>query len=753
MTDVKRIAPEGSEQLDLQEYAEQAYLDYSMYVVLDRALPSVTDGLKPVQRRIVYAMSELGLAAGSKPKKSARTIGDVIGKFHPHGDSACYEAMVLMAQDFSFRYPLVDGQGNFGSADDPRSFAAMRYTEARLTPYAKSLLQELDQGTVEWRPNFDGTLREPANLPARLPNALLNGASGIAVGMSTDIPPHNLSEVVEACIHLLEHPEADAQALCALVPGPDFPGGAEIITPHDELLEMYRNGFGSVRLRARYGVETGNIVITHLPHQVSPARIAEQIAQQMQAKRLPMIEDLRDESDHEFATRLVIVPRSNRVEIEPLMSHLFASTDLEKNVRVNMSLIGNDGLPAVKPLVALLAEWLVFRKDTVRRRLNHQLQKVMQRLEVLDGLLIAFLNIDEVIAVIRSFDEPKPELMRRFGLNEVQADAVLDIKLRHLAKLEEMKLKAEQGALQQQGKELQAVLGSARLLRQLVVDELRADAELYADARRSPMVLREPSRMFDKTRNISSEPVTVVLSKRGWVRAGKGHELDVMGLNYRGDDGYLAAAQGRNQQTAIFLDNAGRSYSVLAHELPSARSQGEPLSSRFSVTDGTEFVGVWLGPEQQVVVVASDAGYGFRTRLGELRSRSRNGKQILSLPVLARALAPATLVDAQSDQLACLTTDGYFLVFPVSELPMLAKGRGNKLINIPADRLKSGLERLLAVAVVPVGKHCLVHAGQRYLRLKAADLSVYGGTRARRGKRLPRGFRRVDGLSVVAPGD
>lgn len=749
MTTLTPIAPSGVEQMAMRDYAERAYLDYSMYVVLDRALPNITDGLKPVQRRIVYAMSELGLNANAKHKKSARTIGDVIGKFHPHGDSACYEAMVLMAQSFSYRYPLVDGQGNFGSSDDPKSFAAMRYTESRLTGYARTLLEELGQGTVDWGPNFDGTMNEPLVLPARLPNVLLNGGSGIAVGMSTDIPPHNLREVVKACIHLLKHPEASLDTLMRHLPGPDYPTEAEIISPYEDIRRIYETGNGSLRARAIYKRENDQIVITALPYHVSPAKVAEQIASQMRAKKLPMVEDLRDEGDHESPTRLVILPRSRRVDVDALMTHLFATTDLEKSYRVNLNVIGVDGLPQVKGLRSLLNEWLGWRLLTIRRRLEHRLGKVRDRLEVLAGLLIAYLNIDEVIAIIRHEEHPKAELIKRFALTEVQAEAILNLRLRNLSQLEEFKIRGEQEALEEERQTLEALLASEERMKALLTDELRADAATYGDERRSPLQEREAAKAFDKTQLIPSEPVTVVLSQKGWARAAKGHDVDAERLSYRGDDSFFAAATGRSQQQAVFLEGSGRSYSCLAHELPSARSQGEPLTGRFTVPAPARWVGVLLGAEEQTVLLATTGNHGFITRLSELHARGKNGKQTISVPEGADILPPRLVGDRDKDWLVCLSSAGYLLVFPVEELPELAKGKGNRLMGIPSAKLKSGEEVLRDVVVVPEGGECLVHAGQRYLRLRRSDLEAYTGQRARRGRQLPRGFQRVDRLEVV----
>ena len=744
----ENYTPEGIERLRLSEFTEKAYLDYSMYVILDRALPHIGDGLKPVQRRIVYAMSELGLSAASKHKKSARTVGDVLGKFHPHGDTACYEAMVLMAQSFSYRYPLIDGQGNWGSPDDPKSFAAMRYTEAKLTAYAKVLLSELGQGTVDWAANFDGTLKEPSLLPARLPNVLLNGASGIAVGMATDIPPHNLREVVSACIRLIESPKTTLEELCEHIPGPDYPTDAEIITPREDLLKIYQNGKGSVRARARWEREDGNIVVSALPHQVSGNKILEQIAAQMRGKKLPWIEDLRDESDHENPTRLVIVPRSNRVDVERLMSHLFATTDLERAYRVNLNLIGLDGRPQVKDLRMILKEWLEFRFTTVRRRLQHRLNKVLDRLHLLDGLLIAFLNIDEVIHIIRTEDEPKPVLMARFDLTEVQADYVLDTKLRQLARLEEMKIRAEQEALAEERDYLEKTLGSKQRMKTLVRKELEADAKEYGDARRSPLVAREAASAMDESELTPSEPVTVVLSEKGWVRAAKGHEIDAAGLNYKAGDGYRDAVCLRSNQTAIFLDSSGRSYSLLAHTLPSARGQGEPLTGRFSPPDGSHFVSALGGEPEQRWLLASDAGYGFVTQAKNLAANKKAGKSVLTLPKGARVLKAQAVTDPHTDRVVAVTNEGRMLVIPLSDLPEMMRGKGNKIIGIPAKRVAAREEFVVAMLVVPEGGKVRLLSGKRYLNLKAADLNAYEGERGRRGNKLPRGFQKVDGLEL-----
>ncbi len=738
------------EQIPLKDYAERAYLDYSMYVVLDRALPFVGDGLKPVQRRIVYAMSELGLDAASKPKKSARTVGDVIGKFHPHGDSACYEAMVLMAQPFSYRYPLIDGQGNFGSTDDPKSFAAMRYTESKLTPIAELLLEELGQGTVDFVPNFDGTLKEPSWLPARIPHVLLNGSTGIAVGMATDIPPHNLREVTSACIRLLDDPEASIADLCEHVRGPDFPTAAEIITPANELAALYATGNGSVRCRAIYVKEDGNVVITALPHQVSPSKIAEQIATQMRAKKLPMLEDIRDESDHENPVRLVLFPRSNRVDLDEMMTHLFATTDLEKSYRVNLNMIGLDGKPQVKNLKQILSEWLRFRADTVTRRLQHRLAKVERRLHLLEGLRVAYLNLDEVIRIIRTEDDPKSALIARFKLSEEQADYILETRLRQLARLEEMKINEERDQLEEERARINVILGSKARLKTLIKDELKADAKKYGDERRSPLVERAAAQALDETALVASEPVTVVLSSKGWVRSAKGHDVVARDLSYREGDSFLASAQGRTTQQAAFIDSTGRSYSTPAHTLPSARGNGEPLTGRFTLPAGARFETVAIADASAKLVLASDFGYGFVTRFEALIANKKAGKQILNLEDKARVLAPAAVADSARDRIVVVTNAGHILMFSVADLPELDKGgKGNKLIEIPKAKLAEG-ERVSGIAVVAEGKgEVTLYAGQRKLILKWNDLVEYGGARAARGGLLPRGLQRVERIETT----
>ena len=740
---------DGVERQPLKTFTEKAYLEYSMYVILDRALPQLADGLKPVQRRIVYAMSELGLSAGSKHKKSARTIGDVIGKFHPHGDSAAYEAMVHMAQDFSYRYPLIDGQGNFGSTDDPKSFAAMRYTESRLRPYAETLLAELGQGTVEWTANFDGTLEEPALLPARLPNVLLNGATGIAVGMATDIPPHNLREVANACIKLLDEPQATLRDLLKLVQGPDLPTGAEIVTPKSELRSMYETGTGSFRARAVYEVGDGEVIITALPYQVSGSKIQEQVAAQIRAKKLPMVENVRDESDHEDPTRIVLELRSNRVDAEQVMTHLFATTDLERSYRVNINVITLDGRPQVMGLLELLTEWLSYRTRTVTRRLEYRLGKVTARLHILDGLLIAFLNLDEVIRIVRTEDEPKAVLMARFALSAEQAEAILETKLRHLARLEEMKIRGEQAELAAERDDLAATLGSPRKMTALIRAELLADAEKYGDKRRSKIVERAAAQAIDETELVVAEPVTVVLSTAGWVRQAKGHDIDPRTLSYKTGDGFQSAARGKSTQQAVFLDSTGRTYCLPTHQLPSARGQGEPLSGRVDPPDGAAFAGVLLGEAEDRWLLASDAGYGFIARLGDLYGRNRAGKAVLSVPDGARALPPVAVPDRDGVLVAVATGEGRLLAFPASDVPELAKGRGNKLFNIPAARAAAREELVVGLAVLAAGDKLRIVCGDRHMTLSFAELKDYRGERAQRGALLPKNYRRVTGLELA----
>jgi len=738
------------EGIPMAAFTEKSYLDYSMYVVLDRALPNICDGLKPVQRRIIYAMSELGLSAAAKFKKSARTVGDVLGKFHPHGDSACYEAMVLMAQPFSYRYPLIDGQGNWGSPDDPKSFAAMRYTESRLTHFAQALLAELEQGTVEWVPNFDGTLQEPKIMPARLPHVLLNGTTGIAVGMATDIPPHNVREVTAACLHLLDKPDASVKELMKHVRGPDYPTEAEIVTGKADIRSIYETGGGTIRCRATWEREDNLIVIIALPHQVSPAKVLEQIAQQMQQKKLPMVEDLRDESDHENPTRLVIVPRSNRVDPVELMDHLFATTDLERSYRVNMNMIGLDGRPRVYNLKDLLAEWLEFRIETVRRRLQHRLDKVNHRLHILDGMLIAYLNLDEVIRIIRSEDEPKPKLMKRFKLSEEQTEAILETKLRHLAKLEEMKIKGEQKELAKEKSDLEKILGSRQKLRARVREELTEDAEEFGDQRRSPLKERETAKAIDVTQLLPAEPITVVLSDKGWVRAAKGHEVDARSLEYKMGDQFLQAARGRTNETATFMDSTGRTYSLPAHKLPSARGHGEPLSASFNPPPGATWSGVMMGNPEDLYLIASDAGYGLVVKLGDLLTDRRAGKAVLKVPKGAKALPPQRVMAYQDDWLAAVTNTGRMIVFAVGDLPQMEKGKGDKILGIPGAKVQKREEYLIGIAVFKEGQQLMLRTGKGELKLRSGnDIDQYVSERALRGSKLPRGHQEVKEIEAV----
>ena len=737
------------EQLSLRDYAEKAYLDYSMYVILDRALPHIGDGLKPVQRRIVYAMSELGLKATAKYKKSARTVGDVIGKFHPHGDSAAYEAMVLMAQDFSYRYPLIDGQGNWGSPDDPKSFAAMRYTESRLTPYAEVLLSELGQGTVDWQPNFDGTLEEPTVLPAQVPNLLLNGTTGIAVGMATDIPPHNLNEVVSATIHLLESPKATVEDLCKHIQGPDFPTEAEIITPEEELRALYETGRGALRVRAAYQIEDGAVVIHALPYQVSGAKVLEQIAAQMQARKLPMVSDLRDESDHEHPTRLVLVPRSNRIDLDDVMRHLFATTDLERTYRVNFNVIGIDGRPAVKSLVTILKEWLAFRKATVKRRLEYRLERVERRIHILEGYLVAFLNIDEVIRIIREEDEPKAVLMKTFKISDVQAEAILDLKLRNLAKLEEMKIRGEQDELAEERDSLKKTLGSDARLKTLIKRELKAVVEAHGDTRRSPIEQRDEAKAFSELELTSADPLTIVLSEKGWIRAAKGHDIDPASLSYKSGDGFRFAARGKSNLPTVVLDSTGRAYTLPTHQLPSARGQGEPLTGRINPPSGATFEGLITGAEADRFLLASDAGYGFVVQFAQLQTKNKAGKAVLTLPKNARVLSPAVISQEADSLVVVATNEGRMLVFPLAELPELARGKGNKLIGIPSARAAAREEFVAGLCVVSEGDTLQVTSGGHYRNFKWSELEHFRGERGRRGSKLPKGYQRVTRLEVV----
>ena len=740
---------EGVEQQPLRVFTEKAYLDYSMYVILDRALPHIGDGLKPVQRRIIYAMSELGLSASSKHKKSARTVGDVLGKFHPHGDSACYEAMVLMAQNFSYRYPLIDGQGNFGSPDDPKSFAAMRYTESRLSAVAKILLQELGQGTVDWVANFDGTMQEPSLLPARLPHILLNGTTGIAVGMATDLPPHNLREVASACIRLLENSRSSLDELLEHIKGPDYPTEAEVITPQAELQSMYETGHGSIRMRAVYEREDSDIIITALPHQVSGARVLEQIAQQMLAKKLPMVDDLRDESDHENPTRLVIVPRSNRVDVDLIMGHLFATTDLEKTYRVNMNVIGTNGRPQVKNLKQILQEWIAFRVATVRRRLEWRLDKVDKRLHVLEGLLIAFLNLDEVIRIVRYEDEPKAKLIETFKISDIQAEAILETKLRNLAKLEEMKIREEQQALSQEKKDLEKLLGSERRIKTLIKNEIIEDAEAYGDDRRSPITSREAARALDETDLVPSEALTVVLSAKGWVRAAKGHEIDARGLSYKSGDSFQGLAQGKSNQSVVFIDSHGRSYALSAHSLPSARGQGEPLTGRFKPAAGAEFISCLMARNDDLYLLSTSHGYGFVCRFEDMLTRSKNGKALISISKGASLLPAIAINDIKNDVIASITSDGYIGLLDLKSVPQLTRGKGNKILGIPPKRLKAGEELVSFTVCLSEKQKLVVHSGKKYKSMNLRELEEYRIERGKRGRKLPRGYQKVTAVEVV----
>ena len=731
---------EGVEQMPIKRFTEDAYLNYSMYVIMDRALPFIGDGLKPVQRRIIYAMSELGLNASAKYKKSARTAGDVLGKFHPHGDSACYEAMVLMAQPFSYRYPLIDGQGNWGAPDDPKSFAAMRYTESKLSKMAEVLLGELGQGTVDYQPNFDGTLEEPKYLPARLPHILLNGTMGIAVGMATDIPPHNLNELADACVMLLDNPKAGLADLLEVVQGPDYPTEAEIITPKADIAKMYEQGKGSIKMRATWRKEDGEIVITALPHQASPSKVIEQIATQMRNKKLPMVDDIRDESDHENPIRLVIVPRSNRIDFDGLMDHLFATTDLEKNYRVNMNMLGLDGKPAVKNLVEILTEWLSFRRTTVTRRLNYRLDKILNRLHILDGLMIAYLNIDEVIEIIRNEDDPKAELMARFNLSEIQAEAILNLRLRHLAKLEEHALQAEKNQLEKERDELQLTLSSERRLNTLIKKEIQADAKTFASPRRSPLVERAEAKAISESELTPTEDVTVILSEKGWVRCAKGHDIDVQALSYRAGDGYLAHVRGRSNQPVVFLDSTGRAYTLDANSLPSARSQGEPITGKISLPEGATVQHVLMANMDAQILMASDSGYGFICQFEDLVSRNKAGKAVISLTENAQVLAPQYIEANEDISLVAMSNVGRMLVFPITELPTLSKGKGNKIINISAAAAKAGTELLTRLLLIKPTSSLVFISGKRKITLKPSDIDNYRGERARKGSQLVRGL-------------
>jgi len=735
------MSQNGIERQSVGVYSERAYLDYSMYVILDRALPFIGDGLKPVQRRIIYAMSELGLKSTAKFKKSARTVGDVLGKFHPHGDSACYEAMVLMAQPFSYRYPFIDGQGNWGAPDDPKSFAAMRYTESKLSPYADLLLSEINLGTVNWTDNFDGTIQEPKQLPAQIPNLLLNGTSGIAVGMATDMPPHNLIEVVTACIQLLERPSTDLDALLKILPAPDYPTNAYIVSTKNELRQIYETGNGSVKMRASYIKEDGEIIVEALPYQTSGAKVVAQIATQMRNKKLPLVEDLRDESDHENPTRIVIVPRSNRVDCEQLMLHLFATTDLEKNYRVNMNVIGLDGKPQVKPLIPLLKEWLQFRTQVVVNRLEFRLNKILERLHILEGLLVAYLNIDEVIAIIRREEKPKPVLIKRFKLSEIQTEAILELKLRHLAKLEEIKIKNEEKLLEKERKTIELLLSSETRLKTFIKKELRVIVEEFGDKRRCQIISDVPTaQAFNDQDMVPAENVTVVLSEKGWVKAAKGHEIDPISLNYKAGDTYLQDAKGKSNKMAFFIDSTGRSYTLLASSFPSARGQGEPLTGRLTPPIGAEFIDLVMGDDDQLVLLASDVGYGFISNLGNLKSKTKSGKNTITLPSKSKVMKIVLVEDLESQYVAVATNRGRLLIFPIAELPLLSKGKGNKLIQIPATDLTARKELVAGLCALNETQKLRVYYGKRKPIYKPEDWIHFISHRARRGKELRPGY-------------
>ncbi|WP_168381995.1 DNA topoisomerase IV subunit A [Acinetobacter indicus] len=734
------LAHHATENRSVAEFTEQAYLSYAMYVIMDRALPHISDGLKPVQRRIVYAMSELGLKPSSKPKKSARTVGDVLGKYHPHGDSACYEAMVLMAQPFSYRYPFIEGQGNWGSPDDPKSFAAMRYTEAKLSAYSDLLLSELGQGTCDWQDNFDGSLKEPVTLPARVPNILLNGTTGIAVGMATDIPPHNLREIIKGTIALIRNPNLSDSKVAEYIPGPDLPTRAEVITPPDELLKIQTTGRGSYRMRAVYTIEKNEIVISDLPYQVSGSKVITQIADQMQAKKLPLVTDVRDESDHKNPTRLVIVLRSNRIDADAVMSHLFATTDLESSYRVNMNMIGADGRPQVKSIRQILLEWIEIRKHTVTRRLQYHLNKIEKRLHILAGLLIAYLDIDTVIRIIREEDHPKAELMAHFGIDEIQAEAILELKLRHLARLEEMEIRREQEELEAKAATIREQLANPESLKNLIITELKDDAKKFGDDRRSPIVQRAEATAINEQDMLPADPVTVVLSEAGWIRCAKGHDVDAENLNFRAGDQYLSHAQGKSNQRAYVLDDTGRSYGVAINSLPSARGLGEPLSSRLSPASGVGFKQVFVAEDQAEILVMSSKGYGFKTQAKQLDTNAKAGKAFLSLSEGASVMNLQTI--EQFSHVALLSSAGRLLIVDLAELPVLNKGKGNKLIQLePKDQIVS-------MTMLNLGEIIQVFAGQQQLKLKGDDLQKYIGKRGTKGQLLPRGYQKANKLLI-----
>ncbi len=734
------------ESISLKKYAEESYLNYAMYVILDRALPNIGDGLKPVQRRILYAMSELGLDAGSKYKKSARTVGDVIGKFHPHGDSAAYEAMVLMAQNFSFKYPFVDGQGNWGSQDDPKSFAAMRYTESKLTKFANLLIDELKSGTVDWQPNFDGSLLEPVIFPAKLPSILLNGTSGIAVGMATDIPSHNINEIIDATVFLLDNPRSELGDLLEIIKGPDFSNNASIIASEEELLEIYSTGRGGFKIQAQWAQEKNDIIINALPYQASGSKILEQIADQMLKKKIPMVVDLADEGDHEEPVRLVITLKSNRVNAEDVMNHLFASTDLQKNYRANMNLISLAGGPRVFDLLSLLKEWITFRKNTVIRRLEHRLDQVNDRLHILEGLLAVYLNIDEVIKIIRESDEPKKEIIREFKLTDIQANAILEIKLRQLAKLEQIKLEDERSKLSDEQKEIETILSSKARLKTLIKKELLEIKENFGEERKSPIKSASNAKVFSEEETLVTEPITVVLSEAGWIRSGKGHEIDPSSLSYRGEDKLQDYARGKSNQTAVFIDSSGKVFSIPSHSLPSARGMGEPISGRVNAESGVNFISALIGEPDDKFIFTNTAGYGYISEFSNTISNKKTGKAFMKIPEGASLIKSQKLRE-DHQYIAAVSSIGKLLIFRLDELPILPKGKGNKIINIPTAKFKSKEERMLDIQLLAEDSNLVVHYGTKTRSLPFKDWQHYISSRAKRGNILAGHLKRVESIS------
>lgn len=739
------------EKRPITEFAEEAYLEYAMYVIMDRALPRVADGLKPVQRRIIYAMSELGLSHMSKYKKSARTVGDVLGKFHPHGDSACYEAMVHLTQPFSIRYPLIDGQGNWGSQDDPKSFAAMRYTESKMTKYSSILLSELSQGTAEWIPNFDGTMKEPKILPARLPNILLNGSSGIAVGMSTDIPSHNLTEVADACIKLLDHPGTSVESLMKIVKGPDFASGGEIISPEADILNIYKNGTGTIKVRATYEVENGEIVIKSIPPHVSVSKVLEDIASQMNSKKLPMVSDLRDESDHEDPMRIVITPKSKKTDVEQLMDHIFATTDLEKTHRINFNYISNENKPRVSGIKELLEEWLFFRKETTIKRLKFRLDKIYERLHILEGLKIAYLDLDEVIRIVREEDKPKQELIKKFKLSEVQAEAILNTRLRSLAKLEEEKIMAEYNSLDQEKTEIETLLSDNEALKNLIKKEIRDTKKEFKDKRRTKIEEKKEAKAIPKTSIIQSEPVTIILSDKNWIRAAKGHDIDPETIAYKTGDKFKFAAYSKNTEKSVFMDEFGKTYSIENHTLPGARSHGEPLTSKLSLPDKTKIKTMLSSEPETKYIFASDAGYGFISEISNAYSKNKKGKNFLTVPESSAPLEPVLLENPENIMIAAVTMAGRLLIIDSADLPELGKGKGNQIIRITKKEFTEKKDKLVILHLLPKDCGIIIHSGRRILNITVSMIDDFKGKRGQRGKILPRGFRKVKRLENKYP--